>query len=244
MFGVLLLHSFFSTNLEMESFADYLQDQGLKTSIPLLPGHGTNPEDLERYKYKDWINAADIALKDLNSQCQVTFVVGQVTSAALALYLASFHPELLGVVTLSGLLTLTRRQTILKHAHMFLPRMIPWASEESELEYSEHSLSIMRKTNTYERVPKQSLFELDELLRKTRKRLKFINQPIYIMYASLSRSVDPRNSQIIFNGVNSPKKKLLSLERGGGIMSLDEGRHIVFREAINFFWSCIDLYQM
>ncbi len=244
MFGVLLLHSLFSTNLEMESFANYLKDQGLKTSTPLLPGHGTNPEDLEKYKYKDWIDAADLALKDLNSHCQVTFVIGQVTSAALALYLASFHPELLGIVTLSGLLTLTRRQTILKHAHMFLPRMIPWASEESDLEYSENSLAIMKKIKAYERVPKQALFEINELLRKTRKRLKLINQPIYIMYASLSQNVDPRNSQIIFNGVNSPKKKLLSLERGGGIMSLDEGRHIVFREATSFFWSCIDLYQM
>jgi carboxylesterase len=228
----------------MKSFADYLQDQGLRTSTPLLPGHGTNPEDLENYKYEDWIDAADIALKDLNSQCQVTFVLGQVTSAALALSLASFHPELLGIVTLSGLLTLTRRQTILKHAHMLLPRMIPWASEESDLEYSEHSLSIMKKINAYEKVPKQALFELDELLRKTRNNLKLINQPIYIMYASLSKNVDPSNSQIIFKGVNSPKKKLLSLGRGGGIMSLDEGRHIVFREAANFFWACIDLYQM
>jgi len=244
MFGVLLLHSIFSTNLEMKAFADYLQDQGLKTSNPLLPGHGTNPEDLENISCEDWIEAADIALKDLNSQCQVTFVIGQVTSAALALYLASFHPELLGIVTLSGLLTLTRTQRILKHAHMFLPRMIPWASEESELEYSEHSLSILRKIKAYEKVPKKTLFEVDELLRKTRKRLKQINQPIYIMYASLSKNVDPRNSQIIFNGVNSPKKKLMSLGRGGGIMSLDEGHHIVFREALSFFWSCIDLYQM
>lgn len=244
MFGVLLLHSLFSTNVEMQEFSEYLKDQGLRTLAPLLPGHGVDPVELEKFSYKDWINAADDSLSKLNSTCQIAFVVGQVTSVPIALSLAASHPELLGIVTLSGILTITRKQSILKHALRFLPRMIPWASDESELEFSKYTLELMRNLKAYERVPKKALYELDDLLRTTRKLLKKINQPIYIMYASLSRNVDPRNSQIIFNEVRSPKKKLMSLERGGGLMSVDEGRHIVFREAASFFWSCIDLYQM
>ncbi|MHA1969527.1 MAG: alpha/beta hydrolase [Candidatus Hodarchaeales archaeon] len=244
MFGVLLLHSLFSTDLEMKEFSEYLKNQGLRTLSPLLPGHGVEPLELENYSYKDWINAAEDSLQKLNSICQVTFVVGQVTSAPIALSLAASHPELLGVVILSGILTPTRKQSIMKHTLRFLPRMIPWASDDSELEFSEHTLGIMKNLKAYDRVPKKALYELDDLLRTTRKLLKNINQPIYIMYASLSKNVDPRNSQIIFNEVNSPKKKLLSLERGGGLMSVDEARHIVFREASSFFWACIDLYQM
>ena len=244
MFGVLLLHSLFSTDLEMREFAEYLESQGLRTSTPLLPGHGTDPSDLENYTYQHWIDAADSALKKLSSECQVTFVVGQVTSAALALSIASSHPELLGIVILSGILTLTRRQNIIKHALRFFPNIIPWASEKSDLNYSEHTLTLMKSVNTYSKVPKKAIIEADYLLTSTRKKLKQINQPVYIIYSSLAKNVDQRNFQILLNEINSPKKKLLSIGRGGGLMTLDEGRYIVFREAASFFWSCIDLYQM
>ena len=65
-FGVLFIHSFGSTTLEFQEFSEFLQDQGFKTSNPLLPGHGTTPDDLNRFKFSDWIHVSEKALSELD----------------------------------------------------------------------------------------------------------------------------------------------------------------------------------
>lgn len=243
MFGALLIHSLFTTNVEMREFAEYLESQhGFRVSTPLLPGHGTSPENLKKYCYTDWVNAAHEALKALNAQTQVTFIVGQVTSVPIVLSLATFHPEVLGIVTLSGFVSLCMKQRIIKHALKLRPQMIPWASESTEIRH--YTPKVWKKARAYDKVPKKAILELIELINSTRSILKKVHQPIYVIQSTKSKNVDPKNAQLIFNGVSSTKKKLLSIERGGSLMSVDKGRHIVFREVANFFWSCIDLYQM
>ena len=108
MFGILLLHSFSSTPKEFENLIIYLNDQGFYTSAPLLPGHGTIPKDLDGINYKEWVFAAENAFKDLNSYCQGVYVVGQIFDAVLALNLASYQPGILGLITLSGFLRLSK----------------------------------------------------------------------------------------------------------------------------------------
>ncbi|UCE14897.1 MAG: alpha/beta hydrolase [Candidatus Heimdallarchaeota archaeon] len=243
MFGALLIHSLFTTNAEMQEFAEYLESQhGFRVSTPLLPGHGTFPEDLKNYRYTDWIEAADEALRALNAQTQVSFVVGQVTSAPIVLSLATFHPEVLGIATLSGFISLSMKQRIVKHALKLRPKMIPWASEGTEIRH--YTPKVWKRARAYDKIPKEAIYELIELINSTRSILKNVDQPIYVIQSTISKNVDPKNAQLIFNGVSSTKKKLLSIKRGGSLMSVDEGRHIVFREVANFFWSCIDLYQM
>ena len=129
MFGVLFLHSFGSTNSEFQEFEEYLQEQGFRTSTPLLPGHGTSPKDLIKYTYEDWLQASEKALIKLN--CQVTFLVGQITGAPLALALAVNHPELLGIVTLSGIISLPKWYPLF---NTFLrSRMVNWGKSSSKL---------------------------------------------------------------------------------------------------------------
>jgi Esterase/lipase len=43
--GVLLIHGFTATTAEVRLLADAFKKQGLTVSAPLLPGHGTSPQD-------------------------------------------------------------------------------------------------------------------------------------------------------------------------------------------------------
>jgi len=131
MFGVLLLHSFGSTNLKFKEFEEHLQEQGFKTTVPLLPGHGTYPEDLENYTFEDWVQAGEKALSDLN--CQGNFIIGEITGAPIALILASLHPELIGIVTLSGLISRPKWSTILNSLVKARSNMLPLASNTNPL---------------------------------------------------------------------------------------------------------------
>ena len=241
MFGVLLIHSFGSTNLEFREFAEYLQEQGFRTSTPLLPGHGTFPEDLGNYTYKDWLQASEKALRSLN--CQVNFLVGQITGAPLALLLAAAHPELLGIVTLSGIINLPKWHTIFSTFLKYKSRIVSWGSPNSKV-IPYNNPEIGKKVKLYEKVPHKGLRETFNLIQQSQKFLYKVNQPIYIFHSSAAQDISTKNAHFIFEGVSSKKKKLMFVDKGSPLMSVDVARHIVFRESTNFFWSCIDLYQM
>ena len=52
--GCLLIHGFASSPPEMRPLGDFLHQRGITVSAPLLPGHGTVPEDLNRTLWQDW----------------------------------------------------------------------------------------------------------------------------------------------------------------------------------------------
>ena len=52
--GVMLIHGFTGSPPEMRLIADYLNQRGLTVSGPLLPGHGTSIEDLNKRKWQEW----------------------------------------------------------------------------------------------------------------------------------------------------------------------------------------------
>ena len=53
--GCLLLHGFTSTPAELRPLGEALHRAGYTVHAPLLPGHGTSPEDLLHITYCDWI---------------------------------------------------------------------------------------------------------------------------------------------------------------------------------------------
>lgn len=242
MFGILLLHSFGSTPKEFDNLITYLKDQGFYTSAPLLPGHGTTPKDLDGINYKEWVFAAENAFNDLNSYCQGVYVVGQTLGAVLALNLASCQPGILGLITLSGFLRLSKWQRLIRPIFPFLPDMIPFASEKSK--FITQFLDQWIATGTYYNIPKSSFLEVNNILGETNRLLKKIEQPIYILHSTQTVGIDDSNATMILRKVSSKKKQLLFINKGGALMTMGEGKAIVFREISNFLWSCIELYQM
>ncbi len=96
--GVLLIHGFTGSPPEMRLVGDYLHQRGFTVSGPLLPGHGTTVEDMNRCQWTDWTNHVEKALADLQARCETVFVGGLSMGSLLTLYLAAHHPELHGAI--------------------------------------------------------------------------------------------------------------------------------------------------
>ncbi|MHA1225824.1 MAG: alpha/beta hydrolase, partial [Candidatus Hodarchaeales archaeon] len=212
------------------------------TNVPLLSGHGTRPEDLQGIKYTDWINDVKRGYVELQEKCQGVFVVGQITGVVLALNLAINSPGILGLVSLSGIFKISRWQYFIRPVFNLLPEMIPFASKESR--FIIHFKEDWKKVNAYSKVPKKSLLEMNQLFRQTYKGLKKIEQPLLVLHSTNTETIDKENADLIFRSVASKKKKLMFLDKGGALMTVGEGRDIVFKEVTDFLWSCIHLYQM
>lgn len=85
---MLLLHGFTGSPWELRPLADALVAAGYSVALPLLAGHGTRVEDLDRTGWQDWLASARAALDHLAVRCDRVHFVGMSMGALLALLLA------------------------------------------------------------------------------------------------------------------------------------------------------------
>lgn len=89
----------------------------------------------------------------------------------------------------------------------------------------------------YDKIALPCLVELLELLRETKSRLGEIRQPILIVQASKDRVVPLGNADYIFQNLSSERKRILWLANSGHVAAIDFDKHILFKEASDFFKS-------
>ncbi len=81
--GILLIHGFTGSPPEMRLVGDYLHVAGLTVSAPLLPGHGTAIEDMNRVRWQDWAEHVEAAYQELRSRCELP-AAGSLWAACLS----------------------------------------------------------------------------------------------------------------------------------------------------------------
>ena len=84
----LLLHGLTGAPSEVRPVGEALAKAGVRAVGPLLPGHGTRPEDLQKLSRADLLGAARAALGELSGARRL-FVCGLSVGALLALRLAA-----------------------------------------------------------------------------------------------------------------------------------------------------------
>src|SRR2546423_256151 len=86
--GFLLCHGFTGTPASMRAWGAHLAGAGFTVRCPLLPGHGTRWQDLNRTTWEDWYGAVREALLALLATCRTVFVGGLSMGGTLTLRLA------------------------------------------------------------------------------------------------------------------------------------------------------------
>src|SRR5579863_7112149 len=95
--GVLVLHGFTGCPQSMRPLAEAFADGGFSVELPLLPGHGTQVEDLAETRFDDWLAAAEEAYVQLAARCDRVVVAGLSMGGTLSCELAVRHSDLAGV---------------------------------------------------------------------------------------------------------------------------------------------------
>lgn len=97
-----MLHGLTSTPASVESLSSAFRAAGYAVSSPLLPGHGTSVDDLERAGWEDWVSAATAACAELAAACERVVVAGLSMGGSLACRLAADHRDVVaGVVAVN-----------------------------------------------------------------------------------------------------------------------------------------------
>lgn len=209
--GALLIHGFTATTAEVRLLGEYLHARGYTVSAPLLPGHGTTPDELNRIQWQDWTRAVNDAYVELAAQCERVFVIGESMGALLTLFLASEHPAIAGLVcSAPALLTARMWQARLLAPFVAYAKKPGRAPSDADARWKGYTVN-----------PLRAVVQLNKLQRETRRRLPRIQQPILVIQGRLDQTIDPRSGQVILNEIASRDKELGWFEHSTHCVLLD-----------------------
>lgn len=173
--GVLMIHGLTATPTEVLPIANYLAECApeLSLSCPLLPGHGTTPQQLRDTTARDWVAAAASEVGRLAECCSELAVVGVSMGAVIGAHLAIVDPRIRSLTMLAPAFSTRRLLAIM------LPVLQPFVGYKKK---SRRSLDNHRQKGlcSYDRYPLASLMEMRRLARRTSWRLPEIQIPTLI----------------------------------------------------------------
>lgn len=229
--GVLLIHGFTGSPPEMRLVGDYLYQRDCTVSGPLLPGHGTTVDDMNRRQWTEWTNCVEEALADLQARCEKAFVGGLSMGSVLTLYLTAHHPELPGVILYSPAVWPADRLIYLTPVLKYLIRKKPKSDEsDSDLTDPEADLRLW----SYKDNPVFAAHEFLRLLRRVRRALPQITCPMLIIHSTLDTAIHPNSARLTYERVGSADKELVTLRNSGHCITVDSEWEAVAEKTYEF----------
>ena len=223
--GILLIHGFTATTAEVRLLAQRLHQAGYTVSGPLLPGHNTTPEELNRVHWKDWVSACQKAYDELAAHCNTVIVGGESTGGLLSLYLGIHHPEIAALLLYAPALRLNFSLMDVIKLYLASP-FIPSVPKEN-LDSNDH-------WQGYPVNPLKGAIQLIKLQKEVSPQLKQIKQPVLIVQGELDKTVHPTVPDTIFNQVSSTLKEKYWMKNSAHCVIIDQDLDDVTRLTLNF----------
>lgn len=210
--GVLLMHGLTATPAEVRLLGERLHQAGYTVSAPLLPGHGTSPAELNRVCWQDWWETAVGHYHYLATVCDHVFVGGESTGAVLALHLATYYPEIAGVLAYSPAirLQLSRIDQIKLRLGAYVIASLP-----------KESIDVSEKWQGYPENPLRAGVELLRLQKATFQRLPKITQPLLVVQGDHDTTIHPHSGQMIVDAVSATDTNLHRMANSSHVVLLD-----------------------
>ncbi len=202
--GVLLLHGFTASPVEVKLIGEYLHQRGFTVSGPLLPGHGTTIEEINACTWRDWTDHAARAYAELTARCERVFVGGESLGGLLSLYLGSAHPEIAGLILYAPALRIASPLVHLSPLFKFFVKALPKRREEDDPDSA-----VNQRWNGYTVDPVPAVAQVLPLQREVRRRLPRIEQPIIVFQGRLDHTLKQSGAEEIVAAVQSTDKQLV-----------------------------------
>jgi carboxylesterase len=225
--GALLIHGYTGSVAETRPMGEYLAKAGLTVRCPLLPGHGTRPQDLTHIRWQAWADTVESALGELQGRCETVFVGGLSLGSLLTLWLGANHAEIAGLVPMAPAIRVQSRLIPLTLGLRYLFKYNPLeAIGDDDL----GDPQAIQRIWCYDKLPMWGASEVYLLQRRVRQALPRIRQPILIFQGRRDAQLHPEAAQMVYGGVASSDKTLVWLERSGHNLLADGERQSVWAQ--------------
>jgi carboxylesterase len=224
--GALVLHGFTGSPQSVRGLAEAFAAAGFTVELPRLPGHGTSVDDMITTGWPDWSAAAEAAYEGLADRTDAVVVAGLSMGGALTAWLATRHPEIVGVVCVNPVVEVGEdvagmaREQLAAGTDRFPSIGGDVADPDG------HELA-------YDAAPLAPLVSLHEGTTALRDDLAKIACPVLLMTSSEDHVVPPANSDTVAAGVSGPVERV-TLERSFHVATLDYDKDLINERAVAF----------
>jgi carboxylesterase len=222
--GALVLHGLTGSTQSIAGVAAALEATGFDVEAPMLPGHGTTPEDLAGCGWADWAAAAEDAYRRL---ARPVVAVGLSMGAALAAGVCTRHPEVRGLAVVNPLIDppapefLQALEAFLAAGERFLPGI------------GSDTVDPSAKEVAYDGLPIAALLSASRGLAELRPRLGDVRCPVLILSGRHDHVVPSVSGDVLAEAVAGPVERVW-LEHSAHVATLDLDREELERLVVAF----------
>lgn len=224
--GVLLVHGFTGSPTSMLGWGEHLAAEGYTVVGPLLPGHGTRWQDMNRCTWQDWVSAMDSALSELASRVDEVFVFGLSMGGTLTLRLAQTHPELKGIVVVNASLATQRKDAMLLPLFKNFIGSFPGIVNDIKKPGMDEQ--------GYGRLPLKAAYELRTLWGVVRGDLSTITCPVLYFRSRTDHVVEAISGTILMDGLSATQATEVVLEDSFHVATMDNDAPQIFASSVDF----------
>ncbi|MEZ4226276.1 MAG: alpha/beta fold hydrolase [Polyangiaceae bacterium] len=232
--GVLALHGFGGTPLEVDLVCDAARELGLAVRAPLLAGHGQSAKLLAATRYRDWLDSARDALTALLADHDQVILVGLSMGSLLATELALAQPErVTGLGLLANAFWLAEplpSRVLALYRRVALPDfLVPKAAPDIR------EPAARRSHLTLGAQPVRAASEVYANGQRLRARLGELRCPVYLAHGALDRVCPAANLERVATRLGGPSLRTRLQPRAGHIVTRDYGAEDVRADLTCFF---------
>lgn len=226
--GVLLCHGFTGSPQSLRPWAEYLAAAGLGVSLPRLPGHGTNWQEMARTRWEDWFAEVDRAFDELQARSDEIFLMGLSMGACLALRLAELRGRAVsGLVVVNPSLTADNKLLFalipaMKH---LVPSVKGIASDIKDPAATETG---------YDRTPVKAAATLPGLWKTTQQHLGDLTQPVLVFKSTTDHVVGPASLKLLRQALPGNQLEVRELANSYHVATLDHDAEAIFAGSLEF----------
>ncbi|GAA0244152.1 alpha/beta hydrolase [Cryptosporangium japonicum] len=233
--AVLLSHGFTGTPQSIRPWGEALHAAGYTVSCPLLPGHGTRWQDMNRTTWHDWYKAVEDEYLSLHSRGVPVVAGGLSMGGTLVTRLAQVHA---GKATEpAGLLLVNPSYLTLRKDAALLPVVsrvlgsFPGISDDIK-KPGAHELA-------YDRLPLKAAASLSQLWKVVRAELGRVAAPVRLFRSAEDHVVEPASGEALLAGVASAVKSEVVLRESYHVATLDNDAPTIFAGSAEFVASLL-----
>jgi len=212
---------------------EFLNERGFTCLGVRLAGHATDPEDMIRSHWTDWIASVEDGYSLLKSFTDNIFLVGLSMGAVLSLLLST-RLKVRGVVAMSTPYKLPDDPR-LRHIEWIskIVAYMPKSNEEPGAGWFDKEA--WKDHVSYPMNPVYAIGELNKLLGEMRAALPKVNVPVLLIHSRDDKYVLPQNMEMTYADLTGASDKTkLYITGSGHVITRDAARHQVFESALEF----------
>lgn len=225
----ILIHGFTGSPKEMRWLGDYLKKNSYSVIAPRLPGHATDPKDMKRTNWKDWVSAIEDVYHFCKPNAKKIFIIGLSMGGILASYSSAYLP-FNGLVTISTPYEFPQkdwRLPFVRPLSVIKPKIIKGADDWQNQEAAADQID-------YPFYPTKSIAELRDLIIQFQKILPLLSLPSLHIHSTKDKSVPYHHLGNLFKHNGSTNKQQFTVENSGHVVIREPDRFQVFERILNF----------